>query len=233
MALPPNTEVNETFLREVDENLRRDRARDFARKYGRWLVLGLVLFIAAAGAILYWKEHQRRQGEAQVEELAQIYRGIGEGKIAEAPARLDALAKDSGPAVRASALFTRAAIALEQNDRALAIRTFQAIHGDDSLPQPDRDAALIRQTAIEFDSLSPDVVINRLAPFARPGNPWYGSAAEMTALALVKQGKSAQAGRIFAALAADENVPQSLRSRSVQIAGSLGADASDALTQAR
>ena len=48
----------------------------------------------------------------------------------------------------------------------------------------------------------------------------------MTALALLKQGKKAEAGKMFAAVAADKQVPQSIRSRAAQIAGTLGTDAS-------
>ena len=42
MALPPD-ETGETFLREVEENLRRDQAADFAKKYGKWLIGGVIL----------------------------------------------------------------------------------------------------------------------------------------------------------------------------------------------
>jgi hypothetical protein len=94
------------------------------------------------------------------------------------------------------------------------------------LPQPYRDAALIRQTALEFDQLQPQEIVARLQPLAKPGNPWFGSAGEMTAMALIKQGKKAEAGQLFAAIARDTNVPPSLRARSVQIAGTLGFDAS-------
>jgi hypothetical protein len=97
------------------------------------------------------------------------------------------------------------------------------------MPQSYRDIALIRQTALEFDALKPDDVISRLQPLAKPGNPWFGTAGEMTAMALIKQGKKDQAGRLFAAIANDKTVPDSIRSRSVQIAGSLGVDASAAL----
>ena len=51
----------------------------------------------------------------------------------------------------------------------------------------------------------------------------------MTALALVKQGKRAEAGRLYAAIAKDKTVPEPIRDRSVQIASSLGVDASSAL----
>ena len=51
----------------------------------------------------------------------------------------------------------------------------------------------------------------------------------MTAMALIKQGKKAEAGRLFAAIAKDKTVPENVRARSVQIAGTLGVDASAAL----
>jgi hypothetical protein len=131
--------------------------------------------------------------------------------------------------VRASALFTRAAFALQQNDTKTAIATYKSISDDSSLPQPYRDAALIRGTALEFDQMQPDQVIARLQPLAKAGNPWFGSAGEMTALALIKQGKKQEAGQLFAAIAKDKTVPQSIRDRAIQIAGSLGVDASAAL----
>jgi hypothetical protein len=130
-------------------------------------------------------------------------------------------------------MFTRAALAIQQNDLKLATAKYREIAGDSSLPQPYRDAALIRQTALEFDSLQPQQVISRLEPLAKPGNPWFGSAGEMTALALIKQGQPAQAAQLFAALARDRSVPDAIRARSVQIASTLGVDVSTALPPAQ
>jgi hypothetical protein len=55
----------------------------------------------------------------------------------------------------------------------------------------------------------------------------------MTALALLKQNQPAQAAQLFAAIAKDKSVPDSIRARSVQIASSLGVDASAALPPAQ
>jgi hypothetical protein len=51
----------------------------------------------------------------------------------------------------------------------------------------------------------------------------------MTALAMIKQGKRAEAGQMFATIAKDQSVPETIRNRAIQIASSLGADASAAL----
>ena len=227
MAQPPT--ATDTFLREVDENLRRDRARDFAKRYGRWLIAGVVLFLAASGGWIYWQQRQVQKSEAKVEKLSEIYKRIGTGGAAAAPQQVDALARDSDGAVRASALVTKAALSLEQNDRNAATATFREIAEDTSLPKPYRDLALMRQTALEFDALKPDQVIARLAPYAKPDSPWFGSAGEMTAAALLKQGKKQEAARLFAMLARDRNVPETLRARAVQVASSLGVDESSTL----
>lgn len=227
MAQPPD--ISETFRREVDENLRRDQIRDFARKYGNWIIGAVILFLAASGGYIWWKQHQVQRSEGHVEELAKIYHDVGANKVDRAPAQLDELSKSGSKAVRASALMTRAALAIQQNDNKLAISKYREVAADSGLPAPYRDVALIRQTALEFDQLKPEDVISRLEPLAKPGNAWFGSAGEMTALALIKQGKKDEAGRLFAAIAKDKKVPEPIRERAVQIAGSLGVDASAAL----
>ena len=230
MAQPPD--ITETFVREVDENLRRDRLRDFGKKYSGWLIVAVILFLGASGGWLYWQDYRTKKSEAAVEQLAQIYTGISQGQVQTAPVRLDALTSDRSKAVRASALFGRAAVAVEQNDTRLALAKYRAIAADGSLPEPFRDLAILRQTALEFDSLNPAQVIARLEPLAKPGQPWFGSAGEMTAMALLKQGKTAEAGKVFAELANPKNqAPDQLRGRAVQMASSLGVDVSNAMPQ--
>ena len=227
MALAPDP--TNTFLREVDENLRRDQLRDFGKKYGGWLAAAVALFLAAAGGYIYWQYHKQQRSEQQVEQLAQTYTNIGSGKAGNALQQFDELSNAGSEAVRASALFAAAALALQQNNSKLATAKYREVAGDDGMPKPYRDIALIRHTALEFDQLQPQEVIPRMEPLAKPGGPWFGSAGEMTAMALIKQGKRAEAGRLFATIANDRTVPDSIRARSVQIAGSLGVDASAAL----
>ena len=227
MAQPPD--ITDTFVREVDENLRRDRLRDFFKENGAWLVAAIILFLAASGGVIWYQQHRQQRAEAEVEQLAQIYKDIGVGNTSNVPQQLDQLSESGSKAVKATALFTRAAFAIQKDDSKGALATYKRIADDDSLPQAFRDAATIRETALEFDQLQPQQVIARLQPLAKPGNPWFGSAGEMTALALIKAGKSEEAGQLFAAIAKDKSVPESIRNRSIQISGSLGADASAAL----
>ena len=83
----------------------------------------------------------------------------------------------------------------------------------------------------EFDTIPPQQVIAKLKPLAVPGHPWFGSAGELTALAYVKMGKDNLAGPIFAQIAKQEGLPQTLRSRAQQMAGALGIDTVQADTK--
>jgi hypothetical protein len=193
LVLTPDT-PNESFLREVDENLRRDQARDFAKKYGGWLIAAVVLFLAAVGGWLYWQQYQQKQAEAQSEELTKIYSQIGAGQTKQAQQGLQGLESSGNSVVRTLALLTEAAVALDANDKATAIAKYNAVANDSHAPQPYRDVALIRSVGMQFDQMKPEDVISKLQPLTKPGEPWFGTAGELTAMAYIKQGNKAAAG---------------------------------------
>lgn len=223
MAIKPAD--NESFYREVDEELRREQLTTFWRRYGTALIAGVILLLAAIGGFIYWQHRQDQQGAAHAEALTAAFDDLQAGRTKEAVPRLDQLAKEGSDGYRAAALLTKADILLSENKPAEAVAQFKAVANDESLAAPYRELALIRQTAAEFDSLKPAQVIDRLKPLAVAGNPWFGSAGEMVAVAHMKAGKPELAGPIFAAMAKDEQLPETIRSRAVQMASSLGIDA--------
>jgi len=230
LALP--TDPAESFVREVDENLRRDQAQDFLKKNGPWIIGAVLLFLAAVAGYLYWQDRQLKASEADTEKLNEVMMEIGGGQIATAEKDLPALQGSKSQGISAAARLTHAALLLDKSDRKAAIDEYRAVANDKDLAQPYRDVAMIRLTALEFDQIKPEDVIARLDPLAKPGNPWFGSAGELTAMAMLKQGKKSEAGRMFAAMAADNQVPTTIRSRAVQIAGTLGVDATASLPAA-
>ena len=91
-----------------------------------------------------------------------------------------------------------------------------------------RDMALIRQTALEFDTLKPEAVIARLKPIVDakdPASSWFPSAAELSATAYYQMGRFDEAGKLYGRVAKTPGISKSLQSRAVQMAGMLGVDA--------
>ena len=223
MALKPVD--NETFYREVDEELRRDQLLGYWKRYGKLIIAGIVVLLLLLAAAIWWNNQRALKAGGRGEQLSGAFDDITSGKKAAAGSKLDALIASGTPGYKAAALFTKADLAIEGNDLKGAAGLFRRVADDSGLPQPYRDLATIRMTAIEIDTLKPDAVVARLKPLATPGAPWFGSAGEMVAISYMKMNKPQEAGRLFAAIAKDAKVPDSIRSRAAQMAGSLGVDA--------
>ena len=228
MATTPD-DTNEAFLREVDENLRRDQAQAFAKRYGTMIAGALLLFLAAVGGWMYWQDRQAKAAAVDSEALSSAMNDIASNQAASVGPKLDKLANSSSDGIAVEARLTQAAQALATGQRPSAIAIYRAIADDGSAARPFRDIATLRLTALEFDTLKPAEVIARLEPLAKPGNPWFGTAGELTAMAMLKAGRKAEAGRLFAAIAADTTVPEPIRGRAVPMAGTLGVDATASL----
>ena len=224
MALAPG-ETNESFIREVDENLRRSQAEEFFRRYGVWVIAAALLLLVAVAGLLYWRGQQRAAAAGQSETLAAVIDDIGAGNTRTVEPRLAQIQRQGSDEYAGLARLTGAAFALQKGNRAQAVAAYREVAADGDQPQAVRDAALLRGTALEFDSLKPEEVIARLQPLTVADSPWFGSAAELTAMAMLKGNRRTEAGRLFGAIAARRDLPPSLRTRAVQIAGTLGVDA--------
>ncbi len=221
MAVPPNT--NEAFLREVDEELRRDELATAWRRYGRWLIIAVLASLAAFGGWLYWQHYQEQRSGAEGASLLAAYDQLGAGKDAQAGPALAALGASSSPGYRAMAKFSQADLLLKKNDLKGAAAKFAEVVADQSIGQPFRDLALIRQTSAEYDSLKPQVVVDRLRPLAQKGSPWLGSAGELVGTAYLAMNRRDLARTLFSLMSSDDGVPESIRKRAVQMASTLGA----------
>lgn len=225
MALSPQS--NEAFLREVDDELRRDQAVALWRRWGVIIIGAVVLALAALGGWLWWQSHSHKQAGERGIEFSKALDDLGANQPKAAEPVIAELAKSGGEGYGSLARFLQADIALQKDDLKAAAAKFAEVANDGSIAQPLRDLALVRQTLAEYDTLKPQVVIDRLRPLVGKGKPYFGTAGEMTAIAHLRLGQEAVAGKLFGEIAQDERVPGSIRQRAVQMAGVLGVDAVD------
>lgn len=212
----------------MDEALREDAALAAFHRYKKPVGIGLLVGAAALGGGLWWTSQREGAVENRAERFTLALDQLDAGDAAQAAQQLVPLAapaEEGGGA--AAARLMRASIAEQRGDKPGAARLYAAVAADGNAPQPFRDLATVRGTALGFDSLPPAEVVRRLHPLAAPGNPWFGSAGELTAMAYLKQGRTDLAATMFAAIAKDPAAPDTLRARSRQIAGLLGQDTLD------
>ncbi len=223
---------DEAFLREVDDAVRASDLTHFWKRYGRWLLIAVGAGLLAFAGYIFWQNRQQAAADLQSEAFVTATDKLKAGDDKGGRADLAKLVNAPQAGYRAMALLVLANLdgemGAKNNDPAAiksAIAGYAKVAGDSSLPKAFRDLALVRQTAAELDTLAPQIVIDRLRPLAVAGNPWFGSAGEMTAISYMKLGKDDMAGPIFAQISKQEDAPTSLRSRAQQMAGALGVDA--------
>jgi len=240
VALRPNSSLttdqkkaaqDEVLMREIDDAVRQDEYASLAARYGKPAIAAIVLGLAAFGGYLLWDNHREGQREAQSEQLVAALDQLEAGNLGPASDALDPIIAEAGGDVAAVARMLKAGIAMEQSDAAGAARLFAAVAASEDAPPAMRQLATIREVAATYDTLPPAQVISRLRPLAVSGNPYFGSAGEMVAMAYLEQGKRREAGAMFAAIAKDEGVPETLRARTRQMAGLLGVDAIEDVDQ--
>jgi hypothetical protein len=216
---------NETFYREVDEELRRDQLKTYWERFGKLIIAGILLVLALIGGFIWWQNQKQVKAGERSETLVGAFDDVAAGRRTAALPKLDGLIESGSGGHRAAALLTKADVAIEGRDLKGAAAIYKRVADDSGLAQPYRDLALVRMTAVELDTLPPQAVVDRLKGLAVAGNPWFGSAGEMVALSYMKLNKPQQAAGIFAAIAKDKTLPDTVRSRAGQMAGALGVDA--------
>ncbi|MEK6637169.1 MAG: tetratricopeptide repeat protein [Pseudomonadota bacterium] len=217
-------------MREVDDELRRDELQSFWKRWGRWLIGGILGGLALFAAYLWWENDKVANAGVDGEQMSQALDTLATSDTPEAEAQLKKLTTAKNAGYRATAKIALAALAAQRGDSKAAAKGFADVASDSSLAQPWRDLALVRQTVTEFDTLKPDAVIERLKPLAVSGHAWFGSAGEMVALSYIKLGQPQLAAKLFNDIAKDESVPETIRSRAVQMAGGLEAGTAGAAT---
>jgi len=222
LALSPKD--SDAFLREVDEELRKEQVGRFVTRYGWWLLAGFIFLLGAVAGWIWWQAREEARAGAEAETLIEALTSMERGNPRAAAPKLNQLSRSDTEGYRAAALFARANAETATGNAPAAIATLRSIVADRSLDQSYRDAALIRQTSLEFDSMTPQAVVQRLRPLARPGSPWLGSAGELVGVAYIRMNRRDLAGPLFGQIARDVTLPDTIRARAAQMASSLGVD---------
>jgi hypothetical protein len=199
------------IFREIDEEVRRERAFDVWRKHGNKIVgLAVLIVIAVAGwrAWQYFETQKAQEAGAKFEQALQDSKA---GKTAEAEQVLSDLAKSSTSGYQKLARL-REAGEIAKADAAKAVEAYDAIAADGSVDAAMRDVARLRAAMLLVDTASGDDLQKRLSPVIDAGT-FAPNAHELIGLAALKAGDYEAAGKAFDQIITDRNAPPSLRQR--------------------
>ena len=138
------------IFQEVDEEVRRDKAAEFWKKYQNLILAGAAVIVLAAGAFRYWQYERERGEQAAGDQFQQALAALEGGRLDEAKAGFDTIAAKGPSGYRALAQMA-AAGARAQSDPPGAAAAFDAVAGDAAIDPLLRDAARLRAALIRAD----------------------------------------------------------------------------------
>jgi hypothetical protein len=186
------------IFQEVDEDLRRDKALAFWKKYQNHIIGFCVIAVAATAGVSGWRYYRQQAIEAHGTAYLQAMQTLDHDPKAAA-AQFEALAKDGG-GFAVLARFQQADQALKDGDKAKAATEFTAIATDGSVDKAVKDLAAITGALAWLDAGKPDEASKLVDPLTGDGEAYRFSALEIQAQVALAAGDRKKAKDIYTQL---------------------------------
>jgi hypothetical protein len=198
------------IFREVDEDVRRDKAAEFWKKYQNYIIaLAAVIVLATAGWRFY--DYQRLQAaQAAGAQFEQALDLDHQGKEAEASAALAKIAAQAPNGYRIVARLASAAL-LAKTDPAAAIAAYDALGADAAIGPLFAETARLRAALLRLDAGDTDKAKAALEALAAPGGAYRHTAREMLGVVALAAQDYAGAGKWLDMVVTDADAPQGVR----------------------
>ncbi|MGE0745371.1 MAG: tetratricopeptide repeat protein [Rhodospirillales bacterium] len=212
------------LFREIDEELRQERAARLWQRYGKYAIAAAVLIVLGVAAYKGWEEYRRSLLVADSARYMTAHNLAREGKEKEARDIFAVLEKEGTDGYAVLARLSDAGATARTGDVDGAVAQYDAIANDGAIAQQIRHLALIRAVQLRVDDpkAEPKALIDRLAPLADARNPWRGTALETMGTLALRAGDTAKAREYFTRIADDLELQEGLRTRAAELLATLG-----------
>jgi len=201
------------FLREVEEEIRRERLERIWKEYGTFLLAGAVLIVI--GVLGYKFVENRRVTAAQT--TGERYEGaVGlatAGKDGSAEKEFETLVADGTGGYPELARLQLAGVLLKQGKKAEAVAAYEELAKSTAADPLLRDYAALQAASARMGTADFTEMQNRLTPLMGDTSPWRYSARELMGVAAFKAGKADEARNALTPLLVDQKTPQSIAER--------------------
>lgn len=209
------------FLREVDEDYRRDQLAEFWRRYGWLLLLTAGLIILGVAGYTYYESARQTELEEQATKFMRAQQLILADREQEGKAELEALLSGkTSPGYRALAAMSRAQLLADQGKTDAALAAFEEIAADGEMPKTFKALATLSAVGLSHNNRTASEIEAALSGVISSGE-FHFTAEEYIAAAYLREGNTEQALPFLRRIRQAEEAPASIRARAQTLLDAL------------
>jgi len=188
---------NESFLREVKEEIDRERMENLWKRYGTLIIgSGAALIVAVAG-FQVWTTMEKRAAQEAGAAYEKALDDVFAEKLDDAAPKFSELAKSGPSGYGLLAGMQYAATLMEQGKTAEAVAEFEKVSKREGGDELIRSFASLQAAALRLGDADYKEMQNRLEPLIKDDKPWRFNAQELLGRAAVNAGKMDEAKAAF------------------------------------
>ena len=217
------SQQDDGLLREVEEELRRERLEKIWKQYGTYILAAALVIVLGVLGFKYWENHRLTAAQTSGSSYEEAMILVNEKKEGSAEKEFEKIAVDGAGGYRSLAQLQLAGAQNKQGKKADAIATYEALANDGSADPMLRDFARLQAAGLRIGEAYFTEIENRLTPLMGDQSPWRFSARELLGLAAFKAGKTTEARTILTPLFVDQSAPQSITERAQIVMAEIAA----------
>ncbi len=211
------------IFHEVDEEVRRDKAVEFWKKYQNVIIAAAVLLVIGTAGWRFYQYHRTGAEQAAGAAFQQAMALDRDGKDAEANAALAKLATDGPRGYQTLARLSEAAVKSKTDPKA-AIAAYDALANDASIGVEFQQAARLRGALLRLDAGETDAAKSALEGLAGNDGVYRNTARLALAVIALNGGDYDGAGKSLDLVAADPAAPEAERRSAESLLGLVAAN---------
>jgi len=201
------------IFREVDEEVRQDKAKKIWKKYGSVIMAVAALIIVSVGGYKAWQYYSLQQLEKAGAEYLDTMALVDDEKDAQALEAFKKLAQKGSTGFYLLAKFQEAGLSAKLGKTDDAIAIYDELGNNSSLEESLRELAKMRAGILLSNTASLKEVESRIGELSKSESPWRYTALETIAITAFRTGDLVKAEQIFVELSTEPETPNDMRTR--------------------
>lgn len=207
------TDGEDILFQEINEEMKRERIKNFWKKYGLLATIILVAAITFAVSFESIKAWQGKKAATWSDAYAYAFNLQAQGRYDESINVFKNIENENHGIYKNLAQMQVANILLEQGKTEEAVKSLEEMAEDDSFNPNLHDVAVIKLVSYKLDNAPAAEIESLLNPLIAANGSWVNIAKEMKAMLAIREENLELAKEIYNDILSDEKLPDSMKAR--------------------